>query len=186
MNKTSIIALSYTGIILSVLYWSGLESEKRLYDKYLIRSEGPLFFIKNSLEKGEIEDNAIAKTKAFYSQLMDFELIEKDLSETGNKLLGISLPDGNKIYFETKRKTDKGEYEPAPSSQVFKVRNGFNNLHANLLQREKQFIRNNSSSSSISKIYNTDWGREFIVSDPNDNKLFFYESKRKKGSRTKY
>ena len=180
MRKSYILILTYTAVILGILYWSGLKNEKRLYDTYLIRSEGPLFAIKSNSEGSNLHTS---QTKTFYSELMNFKLVEKASKKTDSKegkaLAGISLPDGNKIYFNS-------EPESSTSSQVFKVRNGFEKLHANLLQRENQFRKENSIPSVISKIDSKPWGKEFVITDPNGNKLIFYKSKRKKGSRLKY
>ena len=157
LNKNKIILLAYTSIAIAVLFWSGKSSEKRLYDKYIVRSSGLVFDVLDQ-----------ETTKNFYQSVLDIPI-----ENSSPKSFKAVLPDGLVIEFKKKSTILPSNLQINSGGMLkLRVKNGFEQLHASLLQKEKQF---QSYNGEISKIEESKKGKEFLVIDPSGNKLLFYK-----------
>ena len=162
--------LSYTVLILAVFFFSGKIDEKTLYDRYVIRLEGATFRVTD-----------LERSRGFYSNVLDFTL---DAESEDDSLAVIELPGKKWLFLRKDSEQNSTGSSPRPIGTgqiVVRVRNGFDSLHVHLLARsgkkEQPLVADQPEfpRESISEIVKRPWGREFIVSDPDGNRLVFFK-----------
>ena len=166
MLSTRFIIIFYTLLIVGVLVYSGLGRNPELHDRYIVRSDGPIFLCKS-----------IERSLQFYREILDLPAsLAPALKSPTFKTL--TLPDKSSLYLSEDSKLVAG-----PSSYILKVRNNFKKLHAELLQRERQLPFNSSNSRFIGEIKKLPEGEVFVVKDLDQNQLFFYKRKKSFGEK---
>ncbi len=161
--SSKIISTIYTLLILGVFFVSGRGLDRGLQDKFLIRSNATILRVGN-----------LSKSADFYKSLLNYDIPNP---EKGLKELRFETPDGAFIYLSEVSGGQSG------TTIAMNVRNGFLNLHAELLQRERQLVSKLGSGRFISEITKTKNDQRFSVTDPDHNQLIFF-SPRKRGDKT--
>lgn len=171
------VFLTYTAIVIAVLYWSGRVSEKTLYDKYIISLDGTAMPI--------TDKNGAAR---FYSQVLNFDPIWKEDEQSEQKsIIGFELPGKRHIVL------DFSDDQPPRARQIYsvmpviRVRNGFDKLHAELVRRSAspaQPVAHGNHfqvlpPATVSEVFDGPLGSEFVVTDLDGNRLLFYRRHRR-------
>ena len=156
---------SYAVVILGTLFWSGRTVEKTLYDKYIIYLEGAILPTEDQKASAE-----------FYGQVLDFNNLGQSLTPAfgPNAFL---ITEKKKLFL---RPVTSG-HNSGPVLLV-RVRNGFKQLHRELLRRynnEAQQVEPGSAideiqAGKVSQIFSGTRGDQFVVSDPSNNRILFY------------
>lgn len=167
-TQTIAIIISYTVVILGTLVWSGRTVEKTLYDKYIIYLEGAIMPVS---KEGRSVD--------FYGEVLNFNQVpSKKLRQFGKRAFLITQK--KRLYLQP----ENGEPHYGPVLLV-RVRNGFDKLHAELLRRypgspqqidPKQAIQQ-IRAGHVSQVFRGKRSDQFIVSDPDNNRILFYRHK---------
>ncbi len=174
----------YTAVIFGVMFWSGRTTQKTIYDTFVVHVEGNVIPVAN-----------IARSERFFQKVLDFQILRPDIrtAPTSNienrAAVGVQLPDGAKVFFETDAKS--GAASHAPIVTVLRVRNGFKKLQQTLVSRSgrpeyRNTQRNYLSEMDpemVSEIVTRRWGDEFVVTDPDNNRFIFFLPLRRSMSR---
>jgi len=148
--------LAYVFIIGGVLLWSGQNKEKSLYDRHLI-----------TLHSISLKSSDLKAAKALYVDLLEFHL-----ESESDKQLEMRLPDNR---FLSLTKADSALQSHANFS--IRVRNGISKLRDELSRRIDALEKSNSPylSITISNVYSSEKGKEFVVQDSDKNTLTFFQ-----------
>ncbi len=161
--------LSYGVVIIGTLFWSGKTVEKTLYDKYIIYLEGAV--LPTSDQKASAE---------FYGQVLDFNPAGPDSAPTFGPTAFL-ITEKKRLYIHP----TVSEHRHGPVLLV-RVRNGFKQLHEEILKRygtEAQRVEPGSAideieAGKVSQIFRGTRGDQFVVSDPSNNRILFYRHRR--------
>jgi catechol 2,3-dioxygenase-like lactoylglutathione lyase family enzyme len=155
--------VAYTLVIFCVMYWSGSGKERSLYTMFAVESHGALLPVTSP-------DRALK----FYHDVLDLKVLDK--------ASGVTLPEGTNLLFTIVRSAPV-----PPASVVLRVRNRLSDLHDKLLSRAgtKPFRHDVTDyvetlpPERVSEIVQKPWGKEFVVADPDGNKVIFYQPRRR-------
>ena len=175
-TSSILITLANILIVLGILRWSSTSSERTLYDRYIITLEGTLLSVRNR----ELAEN-------FYKEILDFSPLKNKSEE--NQFSTFVLSNKAKIFL---KEVDSKLRNPPRASIVIRVRNGFYKLHKNLRRRieekphlaEAELDKNSLAAPKISAIIERDWGKEFVVSDLDKNRIIFFSPRRRSSTRS--
>lgn len=169
-----IVATSYIVIICGTMYYSGIATTASIYDKFFISSEG--IIIPTTDYKRAIE---------FYHNILDFDPIYSNSAHKSiDNIVGFKI---NRFLslFLVQRTAAAGPTSPG-STFVIRVRNGFEKLHKILINRTYTKLEVKATESNyldldekgtISSIIQKPWGKEFVASDFDGNKVIFVQPK---------
>lgn len=179
-NRFFLQVTFYTLIIFGVMYWSGFSTEKRLYDSFRVTLDGAVLPVTDT-----------SRATSFYSEVLDFEPLYSGSSESKSNTVGVMVPGGGQLLFRVQKNFAETQQIQESPAVVIRVRNGFTELHKRLVQRsgKEAFAQNDLRSGAVeylailppgrvSGISTKDWGREFVVSDFDGNRLLFHETKK--------
>ncbi len=166
-RQSSLLFLAYTTIIFGTMYLSGKVSELSLYDRFIIDFHGAILSYKD-----------YNKSVNFYSDILNFTPIK---SKDKKSIVGFKISKYNKFYL----KKEKTPQKSSKSTIIVRVRNGFKELHSELIVRSEKPIqkanKNNYLSldikGAITQIVKRKWGEEFVAYDYNGNKIVFLKTK---------
>lgn len=175
--ETLLVALVYSAIVLGIMALSGKTSEKTLYDRYLVSVEGIVVPISDY--------NSAVK---FYTEVLDFIPIHANDNPT--RVIGFRLANSRKLLFSLREHLPNSA-DSLPPLLVIKVRNGFEKLHRALAQRSDASVVTVAAEdfnelippSRVTQIVERSWGGEFVVTDPDGNRLLFYQPTQQSASR---
>lgn len=148
--------LAYVFIIGGVLLWSGQNKEKSLYDRHLI-----------TLHSISLKSSDLKAAKALYVDLLEFHL-----ESASDEQLEMRLPD-NRFLSLTKANTPL----QSPAHFSIRVRNGISKLRDELSSRIDTLGKSTtlSPSATISGVYSSAKGKEFVIQDSDKNTLTFFQ-----------
>ncbi len=175
-KQTALLAVVYSFIIFGTMAISGWVSERNLYDKYIIEFDGIILPYQH-----------YALTVNFYKNVLNFKpLLRKDKSKA---IVGFEISSKRHMYLEP-----ANEFSSSTGQTIsIKVRNGFDELHSQLVVRsEKPLTRVTKENylsikdkGVITRIVKRRWGREFVAYDYEGNRVIFTEYKRKNDYRNR-
>ena len=162
-----LLIITYTATIIGVLLWSGSVVEKTLYDKYIIYLEGTLL---------PTED--IAESTKFYKDVLDFAQVPEKKNIEHPQPAFLITPKKRLILTDRKKNNS--------AVMLVRVRNGFAKLHKELVKRlggevvlaQQKDLLQSLKPRQLTKIFEGPRGRQFIISDPDGNKIIFYKPHR--------
>ena len=171
-----LVALINGAVICGVCVWSGRFAERTIYDRYIVRFESTSI---------PVRDREVARD--FYSRVLNFTPLPAQ--HDTDKLIGFQLPEKRRLVLELRDATGtqpKAADESNTGLLVLRVRNGFEKLHEELVNRSGCTTQpvtptnylSNTKPGCISEIFEGERGWEFAVSDPDGNHLLFYRPKR--------
>ena len=167
------IILAYSMLIIGTILYSSRVTERTLYDRFIVGFEGVL-----------LKTSDQGRSLGFYRDKLDFPPIY-DVSKGDKKIVGFSLGGDRRLVLSP------DAFSGRDTSVLLKVRNGIEGLYTKLSKRLGQngitLPEPTKSSSlppeSISELKTKTYGKEFVVSDPDGNRLIFYTPKRRSTTR---
>ncbi len=167
------IIFAYSMLIIGTILYSSRVTERTLYDRFIVGFEGVLL---NSTD--------LSRSLSFYRDKLDFPPIY-DVRKGDKKIVGFRMGGDRKLMLSNEALSGRD------TSVLLKVRNGIDGLYKKLSTRLGHHgatlpeLTNSQSfpPESISELKNRTYGKEFVVSDPDGNRLIFYTSKRRSTSR---
>lgn len=160
--------LSYPLVIFVCVLWSSTTVEKTLYNRFIIYPEGLI-----------LPSEDIEASQTFYSEILDLPAITpagrfEKLSEHS-----IKLAEQHTIFLQ------KSSSEDRSPIILIRVRNGFHDLHRELLLRFRSDAQTLDETNaltdirpgSVSTIFRGSLGDQFIARDPSGNKILFYQKR---------
>ena len=154
MTRTPVQLVLYTAVILGVMYISAIRSGKSLYDTIRVTTAGIVLPVES-----------VDRSFSFYRDVLDFDPFVD--SGDGRSKLGVYLPGGQKLAFSA------GEKPLGKTVTIdIKVYNAFDRLYAQLRRKSESL-----SLQCISDITPVGNARQFVVTDPDGNRLVFYSGR---------
>ena len=174
LSWTLITFILYSVIIVSVFVLSGKHGQKTLYDKYLIKSDGAVIYVSN-----------LTRAVAFYHDFLDFPLSALEQGDQDSAHC-VDLPGRKKLFLEPAPQGVSTADYIRPTAILIRVRNGFDQLHRELLARHggsAESVKDVSAwqsipAGSLSEIFEGRWGAQFAARDYDGNILLFYRPKK--------
>lgn len=180
-SKFSVITVTIVNfaVIIGVTWWSGTLRERNIYDEHRIKLDSFVLLVEN------LEDSV-----DFYSRVLNFSP-----HKSGNKtnVAVFQFPDGQRVVLAKKQQNQLSQiaenFFARPQTIVLNLRNRFEEFHQAMVQRSGSSAQPLSSIGNsllqttpkqVSTIQTHDWGREFIVTDPDGNIFVFYTGATKK------
>lgn len=176
-QQRALLFVVYTALIAGTFYWSGTVRDKTLYDIYTTRFDGV------GLAVGDLNQSTL-----FYSSVLNFTRLQPI---PGSELPVFRLPDNKKLFLTVRRQSAVVDVLqralPNLTTIVIRVKANIDQLHKDFVNRNrKQPIPMQNESllaaslppASIGELVNHEWGREFVLSDPDGNRFLFIEGRR--------
>lgn len=173
--STTWSAIWYSLVVIAVVARSSSTVEKTLYDKYIIYLEGAILPVSDHKNSAD-----------FYRDVLD--LVEQDPAPAGDspeqQQSTFLITPKKRLFLQSNLPGQGIDRSPV---LIVRVRNGFKKLHAELIKRTKfpvQTVETENAleqvkASHVTQIFRSSRGDEFLVSDPDHNRIIFYQPVRK-------
>lgn len=174
-SKFSVITVTIVNfaIIIGVTWWSGTLRERNIYDEYRIKLDSFVLLVDDLEESIE-----------FYSRVLNFSRVKES---SNSAVATFQFPDGQRLVLAKKQQNQFSQIASdifaKPQTIVLNIRNRFEDFHQTMLQRSGSSalpisaIHNpltQTEAKKVSTIESHDWGKEFVVTDPDGNIFVFY------------
>ena len=157
----------YTLVMFGVMYWSGMGASRSLYSMFSLRTDGTIL---------AVADREMALR--FYRDVLDLSPLRGE----ADSVVGVALPNGGQLLFTKRDETLHGA-----TAVVIRVRNRLPKLHDELTHRvgTRPFRHDDTNyvkvlpPGRVSEIVHKQQGDEFVIADPDGNKLIFFQPHRR-------